>query len=45
MTVIELIEQLKNCNPDAEVFMYTGDLNLMILNDVEQDSPVRVVIS
>lgn len=45
MTVAELIDALKNCNPDAEIFMYTGDLNLMIINDIEQDSPVRVVIS
>lgn len=45
MIVTELIELLKNCNPDAEIFMYTGDLNLMVINDVEEDSPIRVVIS
>ncbi|GLL56249.1 hypothetical protein [Bacteroides xylanisolvens] len=45
MTVRELIIQLENCNPDAEVYIYTGDINLMIIDEVEQEAPAMVVIS
>lgn len=45
MTVTELIEQLKNCNPDAEVYIYTGDVNLMDIDEVKQEAPAMVVIS
>ena len=45
MIVIELIEQLKNCNPEAEVYVYIGDVNLMVIDEVEQEAPAMVVIS
>lgn len=45
MIVTELIEQLKNCNPDAEVYVYTGDINLMVIEEVSQEAPAMVVIS
>lgn len=45
MTVTELIKQLESCNPDAEVYIYTGDINLMVINEVEQEAPSMVVIS
>lgn len=45
MIVAELIEQLKNCNQDAEVYVYTGDINLMIIEEVGQEAPAMVVIS
>lgn len=45
MTVTELKEQLENCNPDAEVYVYTGDVNLMVIDEVKQEAPAMVVIS
>lgn len=45
MTVTELIKQLENCNPEAEVYIYTGDINLMVIDEVEQETSVMVVIS
>lgn len=45
MIVTELIEQLKNCNSEAEVYIYTGDVNLMVIDEVEQKAPAMVVIS
>lgn len=45
MTVTELIKQLDSCNPDAEVYIYTGDLNLMVIDEVEQETSAMVVIS
>lgn len=45
MTVKELIKQLENCNPYAEVYIYTGDVNLMVIDEVEQQAPAMVVIS
>nr|DAS14492.1 MAG TPA: hypothetical protein [Caudoviricetes sp.] len=45
MTVTELIKQLEDCNPDAEVYIYTGDINLMVIDEVEQEAPAMVVIS
>lgn len=45
MTVTELIKQLENCNPDAEVYIYTGDINLVVIDEVEQETPAMVVIS
>lgn len=45
MTVTELIKQLENYNPDAEVYIYTGDINLMVIDEVEQEAPAMVVIS
>lgn len=45
MTIAELIETLKTCNPDAQVYMYTGDINLIEVGEVEQSAPSMVVIS
>lgn len=45
MTVTELIKQLENCNPDAEVYIYTGDINLTVIDEVKQEAPAMVVIS
>lgn len=45
MIVEELIEQLEACNPDAEVYVYTGDVNLMDIGEVSQEAPAMVVIS
>lgn len=45
MTVETLIEKLKNLNQDAEVYIYTGDINLMVIDEVEQEAPAMVVIS
>lgn len=45
MTVTELIKQLENCKPEAEVYIYTGDVNLMVIDEVEQEAPAMVVIS
>ncbi|MCS3035175.1 hypothetical protein [Bacteroides ovatus] len=45
MTVAELIKQFENCNPDAEVYIYTGDINLMVIDEVDQEVPAIVVIS
>ena len=45
MTVTDLIKKLENCNPEAEVYIYTGDINLMVIDEVEQEAPAMVVIS
>lgn len=45
MTVTELIKQLEKCNPEAEVYIYTGDINLMVIDEVEQKALAMVVIS
>lgn len=45
MTVSELTDQLKTCNQDAEVYFYSGDVNMMEVNEVEQSAPAMVVIS
>ena len=45
MTVEELIRRLENCSPDAEVYVYAGDINLIDINEVEQEAPAMVVIS
>ena len=45
MTVKDLIEQLQVCNLDAEVYIYTGDVNLMDVEGVTQEAPAMVVIS
>lgn len=45
MTVTELIDRLKTCDPDAEVYIYTGDVNLMDIDEVTQEAPAMVVIS
>lgn len=45
MTVEELIKRLENCSPDAEVYIYTGDINLMDVDEVEQETPAMVIIS
>lgn len=45
MTVAELIKQLKTCNQDAEVYVYTEDVNLMDIEEIEQSAPAMVVIS
>lgn len=45
MIVEELIKQLEDCNPEAEVYIYTGDINLLVICEVEQNAPAMVVIS
>lgn len=45
MTVEELIKRLESCNPDAEVYVYTGDINLMDIGEMKQETPAMVVIS
>ncbi|MEG0157297.1 MAG: hypothetical protein RR661_06575 [Anaerovoracaceae bacterium] len=45
MTVEKLIEKLKEYNPEAEVYIYTGSIDLMCINDTEQEAPAMVVIS
>lgn len=45
MTVEELIEQLKAYTPDAEVYIYTGEVSLMSIDEVKQEAPAMVVIS
>lgn len=45
MTVEELIDKLKACNSDAEVYIYTGDVNLTDISEVSQEAPAMVVIS
>lgn len=31
--------------PEEEVYIYTGDINLMVIDEVEQKAPAMVVIS
>lgn len=45
MTVGELIEQLKTYPPHADVYVFTGDVNLMEIEETEQTAPSMVVIS
>lgn len=45
MIVEDLIKLLQAYNSDAEVYVYTGDVNLMEVTEVEQPSPAMVVIS
>lgn len=45
MTVEELIAKLEKCTPDAEVYVYTGDFDLLTISEVEQEAPDMVVIS
>lgn len=45
MRVTELIELLQTCNEDAEVYIYTGDINLLEIDEVKQEAPAMVVIS
>ncbi len=45
MTVSELIEKLKDYNPLADVYIYTGDVNLIELNEVEHLAPSIVFVS
>jgi len=45
MTVKELIEELRLCNGDAEVYMDTGDYNLANAEEVATPKPGMVVIS
>lgn len=44
MTVQELIERLEECDPEAEVYLNTGDLNLMEINSVKEHIPTCSVI-
>lgn len=45
MTVKELIEKLKVYNPEADIYIYTGDVNLIELNEVEQLAPSVIIVS
>lgn len=45
MTAKALIERLKEYNPEAEVYIFTGDINLCELNEVELSAPSIIVIS
>lgn len=45
MTVSELIEKLKDYNPEAAVYIYIGDVNLNELSEVEQSAPSIVIVS
>lgn len=44
MNVQELIERLEECDPEAEVYLNTGDLNLVIVNNVKEHIPTNIVI-
>ena len=44
MTVQELIERLEECDPEAEVYLNTGDLNLMEISSAKEHIPTNSVI-
>lgn len=45
MKVEQLIEALKTYDTEAEVYIYTGDINLIELTEIEQSSPSVIVVS
>ena len=45
MKVEQLIEALKTYDTEAEVYIYTGDINLIGLTEVEQSAPSVIVVS
>ena len=44
MNVQELIERLEECDPEAEVYLNTGDLNLMKISSVKEHIPTNSLI-
>lgn len=44
MTVQELIERLEECDPEAQVYLNTGDLNLVEISIVEEHILTNSVI-
>lgn len=44
MTVQELIERLEECDPEAEVYLNTGDLNLIEVCNVKEHIPTNSVL-
>ena len=44
MTVGELIEKLKECNPETEVYMDTGDVNLTEVTEINTDRPFIIIL-
>ncbi len=44
MTVQELIERLEECDPEADVTMDTGSLNLVFINKVVENYEYNVVV-
>ncbi len=44
MTVQELIERLEECDPEAQVYLNTGDLNLMEISSVKELLAMEAVV-
>lgn len=44
MTVQELIERLEECDPEAEVVMDAGFINLVFVDKVEENYECNVVV-
>lgn len=44
MTVQELIERLEECDPEAEVVINTGSINVVFVNNVEENYEYNVVV-
>lgn len=44
MTVQELIERLEECDPEADVVVDAGYINLVLVNKVEENYECDVVI-
>lgn len=44
MTVQELIERLEECDPEADVVMDAGLMNLVFVNKVEENYEVNAVV-
>lgn len=44
MTVEELVKKLLIYNQDAEVYIFTGAINLVDIDNVTQEAPAIVVI-
>ncbi len=44
MTVQELIERLEECDPEADVVMDVGLLNLVFVNKVEENYDYNTVV-
>ena len=44
MTVQELIERLEECDPEAQVYLNTGDLNLVEISFVKEHMLTNSVI-
>ncbi len=44
MTVQELIERLEECDPEADVVMDVGFINLVFVNKVEENYEYNAVV-